>query len=234
LYGEADRDTLLGGYGNDKLYAGAGDDSMYAGAGDDAFDGGDGYDTVSYTDASGDIEMTFDTFVNVEKVVGSSFDDWLQSQYIGPSRTLDGGMGDDVLWGAQGTDSLYGGEGHDFLFGQEGADILTGGPGADDFVVYYQPQLGYHSGVGDGNRDLITDFQHGVDHLAFGTQPNSNSGQLSFIGQNAFTYANQVRYGPGDGGSTTIVEVNLDTDALAEFEIELGGALALTANDFYL
>ena len=44
---------------------------------------------------------------------------------------LDGGAGDDILYGNGGNDTLDGGTGNDFLFGDAGTDILNGGTGND-------------------------------------------------------------------------------------------------------
>ncbi len=77
--------------------------------------------------------------------------------------TLDGGddndallgrRGNDVLLGGDGRDRLAGGRGEDTLVGGAGHDTSTGGTGADVFLLE----------VGQG-RDLITDFQVGLDVL---------------------------------------------------------------------
>jgi Ca2+-binding RTX toxin-like protein len=44
---------------------------------------------------------------------------------------LQGGSGNDFIWGGDGADSLYGDDGHDFLFGGDGNDLLDGGDGRD-------------------------------------------------------------------------------------------------------
>jgi len=46
---------------------------------------------------------------------------------------LDGGAGNDEIWGTPGSDNLYGGSGIDMLVGKEGADVLNGGSG-DDYL----------------------------------------------------------------------------------------------------
>ena len=51
---------------------------------------------------------------------------------------------------------LKGGAGRDVLEGGKGRDELTGGAGADNFVF-----------AGASGRDLITDFEDGVDTLTF-------------------------------------------------------------------
>ena len=62
----------------------------------------------------------------------------------GGANRLDGLAGNDTLWGNGGNDTLAGGAGD---------DRLTGGAGADRFVF-------------TGGRDVVLDFQHGVDRVA--------------------------------------------------------------------
>ena len=70
--------------------------------------------------------------------------------------TLAGGAGNDRLFGGAGDDRLFGGAGNDTLAGGAGVDVLTGGAGADTFVIGKAP-----------GRDIIRDFVHGTDHIAF-------------------------------------------------------------------
>jgi hypothetical protein len=69
--------------------------------------------------------------------------------------SLVGGAGGDTIYGGQGEDTIIGGAGNDILSGDRNFDTLTGGAGADEFIM---PSSGE-------NRDLITDFQPGVDKL---------------------------------------------------------------------
>jgi Ca2+-binding RTX toxin-like protein len=254
LHGGYDPDWLYGDAGDDKLFGDAGDDFLFGGPGNDHFDGGDGFDTVSYRYAADGVAITWDgqneylladavgssltegvdSFANVEKVIGSPFGDFIQGDGLGAAdNVIDGGDGDDDLYGDHprndisgfygGNDILNGGNGHDWLSGDMGVDILTGGAGND--IFYFEK---VDSGVGAGNRDIITDFQHGTDNLQIFI-PNED---LSFIGQGTFTAADQVRF--GYDGSDTIVQVNLDQDSLPEMEIQLTGYVTLTASDFYL
>ncbi|WP_118857540.1 Calx-beta domain-containing protein [Sphingomonas mesophila] len=61
--------------------------------------------------------------------------------------TLNGGAGHDLLDGGRGTDTLNGGIGNDVLIGGQGNDVLTGGAGFDTFVF----------GKSGGN-DVILDY----------------------------------------------------------------------------
>ena len=175
-----------------------------------------------------------DTFVNVERVVGSPFVDILEAQYLGGNlgHTLEGGDGGDDLYGWVGNDSLDGGNGNDVLTGDGGVDTLTGGSGTDYFRFGSTPTR-HDSLVGAGNRDVVTDFEHGIDKLSIFIHDNpteADANSLSFIGQSAFTTADQVRF--AYEGSNTAVQVNLDSDANPEMEVLLLGHVTLTASDF--
>ncbi len=136
LTGSAFNDTLKGdGVRPITLFGGAGNDFMQGGAGDDYFNGGANFDTVSYENALGgvrvDLSVTgpqqtygagIDQLVNVERLIGSRFNDTL--------------MGDDI----RGV-SLSGGEGNDILRGGPGNDSFDGGPG-NDIVTYANATAG--------------------------------------------------------------------------------------------
>ena len=59
--------------------------------------------------------------------------------------TLDGGDGDDTIYGHGGGDTLTGGSGDDLIIAGDGSDTVTGGIGADGlhggFTVEYQTEL---------------------------------------------------------------------------------------------
>jgi Ca2+-binding RTX toxin-like protein len=141
--------------------------------------------------------------------------------------TLEGGAGTDTLTGGAGNDSLDGGSDADTLIGGAGVDTMTGGSGDDLFVF----NLG-DSGVGVGNRDVITDF----DHPALNERIDlHNLANLSFIGTANFYASNQVRYLIDNTNNDTLVQVNLDSNTAApELEIELTGVISLTNADFVL
>ena len=76
--------------------------------------------------------------MNVETINGLDGDDIIDLtspdySLAGQVITIDGGTGNDVIWGSDATEALIGGEGNDILFGGSGNDTLTGGSGADIF-----------------------------------------------------------------------------------------------------
>ena len=137
--------------GVDKLYGYAGDDTLIGGAGADWLDGGGGTDTVSYADSEDTVgdagsgvkvslhtrkglgdDAEGDVLVSIENLIGSAYDDTLtgfDSTRIG--NTLQGGAGNDKLYGRGDNDILEGGTGNDKLYGGAGNDILVGGTGSD-------------------------------------------------------------------------------------------------------
>lgn len=97
---------LLGGDGDDILIGGKLDDWQFGGAGDDQL----------FAGAVANVSASADALVNVDG---------------GNGDYLDGGAGNDALYGGRGSDWLNGGEGADRLYGGEGGDILDGGAGND-------------------------------------------------------------------------------------------------------
>jgi Ca2+-binding RTX toxin-like protein len=139
LRGGAGADSLLGFEGNDQLFGGAGDDLLTGGSGADALDGGDGQDTADYTNALNGVTVNLatgtgtagdalgDTYVSIERVNGTRFDDTMTGTG-GFGSTIRGGGGNDTLYGGTGAfNYLYGGDGVDTLIGGSGRDYLSPG-----------------------------------------------------------------------------------------------------------
>ncbi|MFD1332299.1 calcium-binding protein [Methylopila musalis] len=113
LTGDDARNILSGGAGDDQLNGLSGNDRLIGGAGADALDGGDGVDTASYENATAGVavflgglgygvnlgEAAGDTFVSVENVRGSAFDDYLMG--YNAKNVFDGGAGADYMWGGR-------------------------------------------------------------------------------------------------------------------------------------
>lgn len=177
IYGYDGNDTLIGKKSSDSLFGGGDHDTLIGGRGADYLHGGSGIDTASYKDshAGVNVNLSFgngsggtakgDTWVSIENVTGSKYDDTL----IGGDgyNTLKGSKGKDLLkgladgdflFGGKGSDDLRGGDGGDELSGGKGNDILRGGDNADQFI--FDKKLD-----ADSNVDKIKDFTHNVDKI---------------------------------------------------------------------
>ncbi len=83
--------------------------------------------------------------------------------------------------------------------------------------------------MGKAARDVIADFESGDKIDLTGVSQNA----LTFIDSKAFTASNQVRFSVEN--SQTIVSINLDDNVKTnDFEIQLTGSIALTAQHFIL
>ncbi len=118
-------DVLSGLAGNDTLIGGAGNDRLLGGTGADVLNGGSGRDMASYQAASAGVradltrvmtgttmgEASGDSFLSIENLAGSNFNDWLAGDALA-----------NVIWGHSGADTLIGRAGNDHLFGGAGSD----------------------------------------------------------------------------------------------------------------
>ena len=125
----------------------------------DVLNGGEGADTVNLTDGS-DAFFLHDSFsgfhssltlsndssslvgtariVDVEYILGMSGNDIIDLtspdySLSGQVITIDGGAGNDTIWGSDADETISGGDGNDEIFGGIGIDVLAGGSGADEF-----------------------------------------------------------------------------------------------------
>ena len=132
LMGDNGVNRLDGAEGEDVLLGGPGNDVLEGGPGADELDGGAGVDTASYHGSDTGVVVRLkentgekghaegDSFVNIENVSGSVYNDGLVGN--DGANYLAGGNGNDGLWGGAGDDTLEGGPGADRLFGGSGAD----------------------------------------------------------------------------------------------------------------
>ncbi|MXN66503.1 hypothetical protein GR183_16430 [Stappia sp. GBMRC 2046] len=195
LTGNDVSNILSGGAGDDILYGLFGDDTLVGSEGADTLDGGGGSDWVDYqqSDAAVLINLAMglasgghadgDTFVGIENVKGSIFDDQLtgdafDNEIIGNAGadTLVGGLGDDVLEGGAGADNLNGGDGQDWL-----------AYGSSSAAVNINLETAYASG-GDAQGDSYSNIEN-VEGSQFADALTGNSGN------------NWIR---GEGGNDTL------------------------------
>jgi len=119
---------------------------------------------------------------------------------------LYGNGGNDDLDGGSGNDKLWGGKGRDELDGDNGIDVLVGGKGADRFI--------FDENAG---RDLIKDFQVGVDRIEIDIDGIAGFGALS-ITDNAQGHA-VIDLGGGD--SITLKGVSKASLSASDFAFDL-------------
>ncbi|WP_448207952.1 DUF4347 domain-containing protein [Azospirillum sp. sgz302134] len=223
LVGGLGEDTLIGGPGNDTLIGNEGNDTLNGGPGADLLDGGNNFDVATYEDATAGIvldlrnpgnstgEAAGDTFISIERWVGTNYDDRLVAGdspvwfwgHAGNDVEI-GGAGDDTLESGDGNDSVYGGGGNDQIFGRADNDMLYGEDGND--LIVGGGGLDYMDG-GAGNDTLVGDWD--ADTMIGG------DGDDTFYSGEHGTYAEaDVIYG-GNGDDTFVVANSLDAGTVS-------------------
>ncbi|MEM9761573.1 MAG: calcium-binding protein [Pseudomonadota bacterium] len=123
-------------------------------------------DRLDVTSADGSFGVSA---VSIEVIIGSAFDDFIQSNVVG--RTMIGGAGNDIIAGdginsfsasnrAVADDTIDGGSGDDLLAGLGGDDLITTGSGFDE--VGFLRERTPTGSTGDDN-DTVTDFDPATD-----------------------------------------------------------------------
>jgi Ca2+-binding RTX toxin-like protein len=167
VIGTAYNDTITGDAGANKLYGGAGNDHFWGSGGGDKFDGGTGRDWVDYRNSTVGVNVNLitgqgqgglaqgDTYVSIENIRGSAFDD-----------TLIGDNNANVIYGGQGTDRIEAGGGNDMVYSGGGYDYLDGGSGIDTLSYadsWSSVTVSLAAGVGQygaASRDTIMNFEN--------------------------------------------------------------------------
>lgn len=177
IHGNAGHDTLYGQAGDDSLFGGTGNDYLIGGAGGDYLDGGAGTDWAQYNQATAAVqadlgnsgnnsgEAAGDTYVSIENLYGSTYNDTLRGDAAG--NALWGNAGNDRIFGLGGNDVIMGEAGHDSLVGGAGHDSLDGGAGNDTLQ-------------GDGGNDTLRGGA-GIDTVVYAgtTSVRVNLGQTA-------------------------------------------------------
>jgi Ca2+-binding RTX toxin-like protein len=127
LTGNGDKNRISGGAGNDDINGGGGQDILDGGAGDDVINGGSNEpDTASYESATAKVTVSLavagqqntggagkDTLIDIERLIGSKFDDTLIGADFGTGCDLKGENGNDILVAAGDQITMAGGNGND-------------------------------------------------------------------------------------------------------------------------
>jgi Ca2+-binding RTX toxin-like protein len=255
LFGGDGNDILTGGDGDDQMFGEAGDDRMIWNPGDDTdlAEGGDGTDTVEVNGGNG--AEVFTASANGTRVRFDRLDPAPFSIDIGTTEklvlnmnggddsfsatgnlaaligvTVDGGTGNDTIFGSNGADTLLGGDGNDFIDGNQGNDTALLGAGDD--VFQWDP--------GDGS-DTV-EGQDGSDTLLFNGANINERIDISANGARArFTrdVANinmdlngveKITFNALGGVDTTTVNDLGGTD-VTEVNVNLAGTIGGTADD---
>jgi Ca2+-binding RTX toxin-like protein len=262
LVGLDGSDFLFGNGGGDMLDGGYGDDWLEGGAGADVLNGGAGIDIAKYYDSPAAVivslrdnaawggDATGDTFIGVESLHGSSYDDVLVGDdnpntlagisgndvlqgYGGPD-VLFAGFGNDRLEGMDDNDILYGDYGQDTLIGGKGTDSLYGGPGADAFVWTATSE----TDTRPQTADVIWDFSFAegdrIDLSLIDANVYAAGNQaFTFIGTAAFSgRPGEINYYHDNGD--TIIQMQTGTSADVEGVIRIWGIVTPEASWFVL
>lgn len=186
---------LLGGEGNDVLVGGKLDDWLFGQEGDDVLFAGDVANTGF---AVGDKAAE-----NIAVAVAAGNGDY-----------LDGGAGNDRLYGGKGSDWLNGGAGADRLVGGAGGDILQGGEGDDHGLNGAAGLLG-----GAGADQYVFGFGDGADVVFDDADPNAVEGTSTGDSLSSRIWAidagTQSRNWAGDGDYAVDGSVRGGQDAIA-------------------
>ena len=171
IFGNLGVDRLYGDDGADRLYGNEGDDVLEGGGGADALYGGDGLDSASYAASSSAIQINLatgerrggdtggDTFVSIEGLIGTRFNDVLTGDDV--ANRLDGGTGNDTLTGGKGDDLYLVDSKRDVIveLAGEGTDTVHAGysyvlaPALEDLVLEGDGAI---SGTGNAANNAMT------------------------------------------------------------------------------
>lgn len=132
ITGSADRDFLSGRDGDDRFGATTGADVFYGGFGDDELDysmASEGVRVFLNTGLGDGGMAAGHTYVSIENVIGTSFDDRISG--TNSANEIRSGAGNDTLYTYGGDDVIFCGNGADYVQAGEGDDSITGGWGND-------------------------------------------------------------------------------------------------------
>ncbi|MCC1491389.1 calcium-binding protein [Cognatishimia sp. F0-27] len=236
INGLGGNDQLAGAGGDDVLNGGPGNDWMYSEPGDDTYNAGPGFDRVDYRDAPAAVTVDLasgvatdgqggtDQLFDVERVIGSAFDDTLRGN--DPiSNSFTGEAGDDLIDGRGGFDFVWYGRAPAAVQIDLAAGTATGGEGNDTLIGI--------EGIGGSNySDSIAgndaDNYFTLDQEGDQFTPNFSVGGADSVdgrgGWDTVDYSEAVNPVSVDLGVGTAVDGAGNTDSLTDIEEVHGSA----------
>ncbi len=191
--------SFLGRGGDDTIRSGGADDTLTLGNGINFADGRGGNDFLYWSHAvladmaTGRASSRFaamfeDTFLNIENLGGSPYDDVLLgnggNNRLSGSSVSPGTSGNDILVGRGGDDLLEGGAENDVLIGGSGGDRMFGGDGNDILIDgadgFDAAQFGPMADGGAGN-DIFVYFLGSVGEIGRGNRAEGGEGADRYI-----------------------------------------------------
>ncbi|MQQ07286.1 type I secretion protein [Epibacterium sp. SM1979] len=199
--GGDDADEITGGEGSDSLLGGEGDDTIYGGL-DPVFPDG-----LNITDDGSDGRpVDPDPTNGMDTIDGGAGNDLIFGQ--DDDDSIDGGTGNDTIDAGIDDDTVVGGEGDDSILGGQGADDLSGGLGEDTIDLGTDGQA--DTATGGLNSDLFTGAGVGDDIVGGEDPDGSDVDVLDLRGTAEPGGSISVDFTPGDAESGTVSYFDAD------------------------
>jgi VCBS repeat-containing protein len=203
-----DADTIFGDGGNDLINAGVDADLVYGGTGDDTIVGSEGADTI-FGEAGNDL-----IYGGLDDTIGDALDlpDASDLRPLNNRDLLDGGAGNDTIYGRDDNDTLIGGDGNDLLYGGVDNDLLSGDAGNDTL----HGDEGDDLLVGEDGNDVlyggpgVDTMFGGADRDDFVIRAGEGAGSQVYGGDGGDDFDRLIIQGPRD--SYRVVETGPDSD----------------------
>ena len=243
------------------IFAGAGDDIYDGGKGlpDDL--GGD-FASFEFKPSESGLQRqhTQDLTINLAKTKAQNLGIFDSDTFIS-IESLHGGGGDDKFYGtdaanifrsAGGNDRLWGRGGNDYLQGGDGSDRLNGGKGADEYNLFEfnlaardTVVIGALADLGRTITDTVLNFDPGktktddrIDLSDIDTSRAKGDQKFTWLGSDKFgtDAVWEIRLTTKKLGTvaSTIVQIDTDSDAKAEYTIMIENVIGLHKYDFIL
>ena len=194
IFGESGDDVINAGLDADEIDGGTGADSIIGGEGSDTILGGAGADTIY-----GGLGPSLPDVTNIEDDLPGDLAD---PRPDNGRDVIDGGAGDDLIFGEDDNDTIVGGAGNDTIDGGIDQDDMLGGDDRDTFVNVNQGD------VVDGGEGFTDAPEDDFDTLDLtGAAENSNpGGSLNYVLDDSNPENGTVFFRDADGELTGTLE----------------------------